>query len=258
MGYVITSASFATPSGYIKSSENAALVASRIGQYTHPYRIWQGSDCVSGTTYVGIDYGTATALVAVILDHINVASVKIQAHTADSWATPDYDTGAIAVSQDVWDGRYKLYQTVSATKRYWRVVANTGTTTDGSSTMRLGAWLGLTAITTWTTNPGFPYEVIPSQAVIANDDFAAGIDEPIELGKRYATLRLAQPVTPLAMKSTLATVIGSYSQATPLVFFRNNGDSSEVYICHRLGNASMALAGPNHYGLSGLVLREYA
>lgn len=257
MGNVISSASFATPSGYIKSSENAAYLASLIGQYTNPYRRWAATDCVSGSTYVGIDYGSPVALVAVVLDTLNVASVKIQAHTADSWGTPDYDTGAIAVSQDGWDGRYKLYQAVSATKRYWRVVTNTSTTTDGTSTMRCGAWLGLTAVTQWGQNHGLPYGIETCQAVLANDDFASEVDEPIELGNRYAILNLTQSLVPVGSLSMLTTLLG-HSAAQPIVWYRNNGDTSEVYICHRVGRGKAEQVAPGGYRLASAVLREYA
>lgn len=262
MGNVITSASFATPTSYIKLNENGAFPASNIGAYTKPYRTWKGTDCVSGSTYVGAYYSTPAALVGVLLDNINVASIKIQAHTSDSWGAPDYDSGALTVSKDPWDSRYKVIligdgTTPYATKSYWRVVTNTSTPVSGS-VMSLGGWLGLTAVTTWDTNPGFPYEVTPCQGILTNDDFASEADEPVELGNRYAVLTLNQSVMPLAMKSTLGTVLSTYSPATPFVFFRNNSDTSEVYIVHRVGRAKIALAGPNHYQLEGLTMREYA
>jgi hypothetical protein len=261
MAFVVTSNSFAVPTGYIKTNENAIYVASYINAYTKPWHRWWSTNYANGTTYVGVNLGSPTTIVAAAIDNINLDSVKIQGDDAatfdSSGGSPQYDSGALTVSQDVIDGRYKLYRTpISASRQYWRILANSAAPNDGSSVMKVGSFVLLTAVTSWTTNPGVPYEVTAMQAVVDNNEFTGGGREPVEVGHRYCQLSLTQPAMPIAMKSTLFGVVGGYSKAAPFVFYRNDGDTSEVYICRRVAEARIAQAGPAHYSMSGLVLEE--
>jgi len=93
------------------------------------------------------------------------------------------------------------------------------------------------------------------QGVADNDDFAGGGRDPVALGSRYAQISLTQSNYPVSVWSEMAT-IAAISRASPLVFYRNASSTAEVYVCRRVGNCSISIAGPNHMAMRGLLLEE--
>jgi hypothetical protein len=165
----------------------------------------------------------------------------------------------VTVAKDAIEQSYKFYQTLTAWNyRYLGILANTSSTTDGTSSMQVGAIVGITAITTWTDNPGFPYGIVPLRATVQNDDFDSGGREPIVTGNNHAQLSLAGAPMRLSMAATVNTILGSYGNHTPFLYYRNNSDTSEVYMVRRVGNADWSQAGPNHLQLGSLLLESMA
>ena len=252
MGFAITSSSFATPTTTIASSANASYPAANITLTTRPQRRWKATD-VTTSTYVGLDLGAATVVVAVLIDNINVASVKVQFHTADSWGAPAVDSGALTVSADARDGRYKLYyEPVAVNHRYMRVVSNTTSVTDDDTVMSVGGITLVTAKTEWSQNLQ-PTER-PERRTLG------GIDDSVALavGSRYAVLTLSGQIIETGQESTMMNLLGPAGEHTPLVYYENNAVTSRAYLCRRVGPVSFTQPGPNHFQLdSALTLREY-
>src|SRR5262245_18294568 len=108
-------------SQYLKRSEQANLPATNIGMYNRPHVAWYSSaNLTSGATYVGMDLGAQKSVAAVIIDNINISSIKIQSagNSAFSSAlkTVDVTVGAYPVERNLLKdtagqslGRYKVF-----------------------------------------------------------------------------------------------------------------------------------------------------
>lgn len=234
---------------------------SNVVDYTRPYRVFRATDCVSGTTRIYLDFGVATSIASVAVFNLNITSLKVQSSSdASAWsdATVNGSSSALTVSQDGLDRQYKFYGALTSfNSRYLGLLAQTSTTTDGTSSFQCGAIAAFTSVTTWTHNTGYPFGRTPMRSVFGTDQFDGGGRETVVAGNPYAQLSLTGRMKS-TMQSTIDTVLASYGQHTPFLFYRNNGDTSEVYILRRVGQASWQQAGPNHHELSSLLLESPA
>jgi hypothetical protein len=254
MANIITSASVAQAAAFVKSSEQSYYPATNLADWAHPGRPWRATDAVNNTTYVGYNFGVATSLASVVVHNVNMATVTVQHSTNGAAWTTDVGVGLL---QDGLDGYYKAYVSLTAWNyQYLRVLAGTNTLTDNSATMMVGGVIPLTSVTTWNNNPGFPYDMTPLRATLGDAEFASGGREPIAVGNRYAQVGLSQAFLPLSDKATLQQVLGVYGTQQPFIYYRNAGDTSEVYIVRRVGAARWAQVGANAFDLSSFVLES--
>lgn len=112
--------------------------------------------------WVKIDAGagnTITATCAAICSHnlTSGATIKIQGHTADSWAGPDVDETFTHDDGDM----VKTFS--SASKRYWRFSFADGSNPDGY--IEIGRLFLGTYLTLDNPHTDFPYEVIDTSIV---------------------------------------------------------------------------------------------
>lgn len=254
MGRIITSATFATPAAYVGSTpySTTATPLANIGDYVHPSRVYRSAAYTNGTTYCGVDLGAATTVVAIACLNLNLASVKLQKSTdGASWV----DVATVSVVLDTADQQYKFYQTVaSVSSRYWRILSNSASTTDSTSAMQCGAFIVMTAVTTWTYNPGFPYQKTPLRAV-AEGRFDGGGREPVRLGGRYCQIGLSQPFMPTAGATDIETVL-AYNEDQPFLYYRNLSSVAEVYIVHRIGLGTWQQDGGGYWNLGSMLLES--
>lgn len=261
MGEVITayagvSGTFAVPSAFASSTAATGFPASNVGDYTHPFRPYRSTSISDDTTFVTLDFGTGQPLYAVVIDNINVTKIHVD-HSIDN-ASWNSDYNDLTVSRCITSGRYKIYvdlSTKSFNWRYLRIRTAIGTTTDGTSYLSIGSILGLAQLNNWTAVPGFPYSITPMRAWLPGDDFIAGGREPITIGNPYAQVTLSFPVIPTASVTYLKNLLVQ-PKASPLVFYVNQGDTSEVYICRRTADADLRMEGPAHWSVPSVVLEE--
>lgn len=258
-GNYIYSASFATPTAYTASGSlnTTNYPLANVSDYTHPKRSWKCDTCTSGTSYIALNFGAATTLVALVIDDINLAAVKVQYSTnGSSWTdTP----GATTISQDKADGRYKCYVALSSwTYQYIRVLANTSTSTDGSAYMTVGTLLPVTAVTTMTQNFSGEFGRTSHTAVDLNDDFTSGTWSPLQLGDRTCSITLSGPIQShnTSVLGDLFAIGGTYHAGQPFVFYRNQDNTAEVYIVRRMADVQISQPGPNHLSIGQITLRE--
>jgi hypothetical protein len=218
---------------------------------------------VAGTTYIAIDPGATADYsgYALVIDDINLSAVTVL--ISDTYGLAGSVSSAnVTISQDLADGRYKLWYPLATlaaahggTQQHIGIRANTGTTTDGGTVMRVGTLGLVSTYSTWTTNVGFPFEWEPIQAQQVDEMQGGGV-AVTTLGRRSVQLVLNQSIFPNTMKATLQTVLG-YG-ADPFVWYRgyNATSTQEVYIVRRLASVRLGQAGPSHLSLSTTVLRE--
>jgi len=166
MGNFITSTSFITPSAITAKTANASYPVTNVNDYTHPQRTYKAT-AVNADQWIKFDLGaTPPAVAAIVIDNTNVSSLEIRAHasdlgdTAGTWDSgASYRPTAYTVSTDPVDGRYKLYVAPAQTYRWWLINCAATATIPTGGTWTVGGIALLSAITTWTINAEFPYEV---------------------------------------------------------------------------------------------------
>jgi hypothetical protein len=231
-------------------SDNVTLI-------TYPFRPWRpGAPLIYGQ-WIGLDLGSAKAIDAIVLDNMNFTSCKIQADAAATFDSgeggePEYDSGAITISKDPRDQRYKLFYAVDQTYRYWRCLVYTIGVVDDLGTASVGAMCALTTYVTLSANPGFPYDTTVKEPTINE-----GTGEPITLGHRYIQLDLASTNydDALTFESDLLTLL-HIGKAQPIVIYRNNANTCEVYIMYRVGDTRWSRSGPRHGRFSAISFRQ--
>lgn len=255
-------ADFAVPSNVTAVSESASFPATNAALVSYPNTPYKSGNTIALTERLVYDFGSATSLPAIILDHINVGSVVLKGNATNSWASPSWSSGTVTVNADGKDGRRKLYHAPSGSGspfnyRYLALEPATTTTTDGSTLWRVGSMLGLKVATQWPLNFAFPYRPQQQRAIDPVIRQGGG-GEPSARGNRYATITIpASRYNDPAMEALLDAIVAQ--QDKPLVFFRNFGNSAEVYICHLISQpAGPSLIGPNLLQMDAMIFREMA
>lgn len=249
----ITSISFATPAAYIANATNASYPAANVGLLTRPRRVWKSTGNSSGTTYVGLDLGASPpTVVAAAVINVNLASIKIQADDDVAFGSIDHDSGALTVTQNPLSGMYnRYYGGISANPRYWRVLSNTGTTTDGDSVMSLGIFVLLTAVSAWANNMAITRSVGIREAGSSDDDSV------VRVGLPYSRLSLSAQVAEPSMADTLLPLDRQQGRSGPILFFVGGSDNSEVDICHLAATISIEQPMTNYRSIGGVILKAF-
>lgn len=249
---------FATPIRTIGSTAQAAFPQSNLTEWWAPYRQARAASNVSGTTYFGLDFGAAFTPAAIIVGNVNVASIKIQGNATDSWGSPGRDSGALTVTEDPLTGRYNyIYEPSSWTTntRYIRVVSNTATETDGTDVFAVGYILVLTTLSALTTPLADPIGFQPTEAVLSQE-LSGGGDDTVTIGRVRANISIAQSLFASAQESEVLGLLRQNGRAGAMVFFMDDGDTSQVYVCRRANDATVSLTGYNARQLTPVQLRE--
>lgn len=261
MGFKIASergGHFAAPIRTIGSTAQSAFPQSNLTEWWAPYRQARATGNTSGTTYFGLDFGAAFTPAAIIVGNVNVASIKIQGHTADSWGSPTRDSGALTVAQDPLTGRYNyIYQPSSWTTgtRYLRVVSNTNTATDSTDVFAVGYMLVVTTLSELSTPLADPIGLTPTEAVLSQE-LSGGGDDTVGIGRVRANISIAQSVFAADNDSEILTFLRREGRAGAFVFYMNDSDTSQVYVCKRTTEAGLTMTGPNSRSLAPVALRE--
>lgn len=270
MGNVIHSNLFVSPISYVgsvgsTSDEQSAWPASNVGILNKPYLLWRSTYQVlttgsaSTSTRIVLDFGSSLPGVSyIVIDHTNwqIVSVSSASNAAITSSVVSHVTNQ-SISRDSVDGRYKAFLTMSNVGSMGRYVAIWSASTPSPATTGfVGSIACISSVTTMTSNPGFPLVYTSEQAVMANAELAGGGRAPIRLGQSYATLQFASSGHPWSSRSDLFT-LARYSAAEPVVVYLNNGDTSQVYICYRVGSLAVSHASPNALALpNGIAFEE--
>lgn len=120
------------------SSEATDYPATNV--YEENYAVpWRSTGVTSEN--IVCDFGAATTVDCIALGNINfqsTATVKIQGHTADSWATPDVDETITVTHLDGYTRSIYHDLTTAYSKRYWRISIADAGNSDGF--LEIGSW----------------------------------------------------------------------------------------------------------------------
>jgi hypothetical protein len=250
-------------------NENSNFPASRLVQWTKPFRSWKSTSLVSGTTYCALDVGALRTWTdhVLVIDRINLTAVTIKLSTSATFSGGTTGQTNVTVSQDPRDGRYKLWydltpiqQALGSTQtRYLGIFANTGTTTDGQSVMEVGSLIALNSTyTTWVSggyslNPGFPVEFTP--VVPGVDNEVGSFIDPIRQGNSYVRIALHSNAQRSAFESTFMDIGRSFRHRFGVLYL-NDGNSYEVYVVTLAADITWRRIAPNAGAYSGMLLRQ--
>src|SRR5262245_37784514 len=128
---------------------------------------WRSITTSADQTIV-IDFGTIfpwdlTRPHRVVLIGANFLSCIVQAHSADSWAAPDFTSGVVPIDIDPDWVRYRVWLPAPGDlqRRYMRIVIPTQATTDGANYFQLaGVWVGEFVNLPHGLSPGYEREVV--------------------------------------------------------------------------------------------------
>lgn len=240
MGKIVLSNSFVTVAdASITARSTDASIGAKVNVMDrwHLKRRFRANDVTTNDYLLKFNFGAAQTLVAVTLQDVNFNKVKIQGHASDTWTSPSYAGSDLTVSQNAITGRYNIYIPLTAFNyQYLRVFIPTGTTAVGTYTTKweAGTLCFLSAQTTLTKNTSFGYAQsgqhsyrdiqLPhggSERVLTGSSIAW--NGSLVFGNRYKT------------SATELYTLNAMDMAQPLVYYRNNSDTSEVYLCVRDG-----------------------
>lgn len=257
MANPILGTAFASVASVSANSANTSHPVASVLDPNHPFRVYKATGATT-SEYIQFDFGAVTSVVAVFVDNTNVDTLDFQFDSDVNFApTPPENETDEAVSQDEIDGRYKVYFTPAnspVSYQYMRIKFGTSASVqDGQSVWQVG---GVTVITTARTldQPiGYPYV-----ATSVTPTMATGGQQPVAVGNRFAVIQVAQSVMSdtAAAKTDLTTLLGSLSMADPAVLFLNRSDTSEAYRVYRQNIVGLREAGPAHYSVPTITLRE--
>lgn len=262
-GYVYLPSSGIRSGTAVSSGDDASFPAANV-LTRYPYRPWKSSGNVaSGTTYIGINLGSALTVAAITVDHINITSILPQAASNSGFSTSLINPGAVTISRNPVSRRYKLCYLTAGTafasqaRQYWRILANTSTLYDGSAgKLVVGSLVLWGTATTWASGTS-SYEELPLEKTRPNDDFDGGGSEPVILGNPYAVITLgAAPASRAAMRSDLMTMLADEGIGRWFGFYKNAGDTSEFYRVRRAADVAVRQTKHSVIEFDRLVLEE--
>ena len=96
--YVSTVNLMKTAAAVTASSEQSGYEDNHLREPEYRGEPWRSTGTTEQT--IVIDHGQAKSMGRIVLIGANFGLFSVQQHTADSWATPDYDSGPIAVTRD--------------------------------------------------------------------------------------------------------------------------------------------------------------
>jgi len=208
--------------------------------HTNLFRSGRKLDNNTGERLLKFDFGAAQSLAAIVLAYCNFDKIQIRGTDTDAeadpgWNNPEYDSGALDLSEWGLIGRYNLYKTLTAFNyRYLDLYVPAGTSevTTSISVWQVGMVVPLETITElsqsvteYSRSARLPFEEIQLTRTRKDMVYLAGEREfqalvDLDFGNRDT-----------ADESELFTFNRMLS---PLVFYRNNSDDSEVMVCKKL------------------------
>ena len=267
---------FRTPTGYVTSGHGAAdssFPHANAADLLHPHRPFKSSGAISvGNTFYGVDFGSAVQVAGVGIDNINTDVVTIEAASNSSFSSnvisQSIVVGPNAVERSLYTtsggvslGRYKAFINFDGTgfdaqaRQYWRLIAGAASLDAVETKLVIGSVAWCRSLTTWSSGTS-GYDELPLEATRVNDDFAGGGAEPVILGNPYAAVTLSASPGDLATMRTPLLALLREGIGRPFLFYRNDGDTADFYLCHRAGDVSVKTTAPTTLEFDQFILRS--
>ena len=217
-------------------------------------RHFRCGDLATNDWLVKLDFGSSQSLGAIFLNDVNFSHVTIQGSNDDITYT---DIITVSIPQDDLVQRYKVWVNCSYNSyRYWRIfIPSVATVMDSLSTWRIGTIVCLSGFVELVQNPSYGFIEGSSYPFreIAKD--SGGLNR-ISLGDK---LVWHCDIVVGEKRNTLTSdwkTINSYHPARPMVFYKNNGDISQVYLCCKDSNLEFEIISSTAFRGTQIRLKE--
>lgn len=177
------------------TSEQAQFPATALKNYRKPFQPWKATS--SGSTVdVTLDFGPGNTLAGlaadpgIVLNPVNIASVRIQGNSTPSWSTPPWDQ-PVTINKDRQNGRYKGFwrladlDPAALAYRYLNIRIPAQTSID-SLPYRIGDVI-VGPIIEWSVNPLYDTQRKRGD-VVRSIDLQGGGQEVSRIGEPSVTL----------------------------------------------------------------------
>lgn len=239
------------------SSENADYPATNLKLYSSPKRHTRTlvqTEC----NYV-FDFGSAKAIVAIILVDVNFTGCYIEGNATNEWGSPTFrypaGSGNLTISKDERTQRYSVYiPLIGFNYEFARLVIPTQTPVDGLNVFRMGSLICLDTKQEFTQNPTYPYDYSADEKN-KEIEFESGGYEDYRLGDFYWQGTFGFDVHERTYESEI-WVLNSLGKDGLLVFYENIGDTSKVYVCKRRTEIQVSWEQPNINKIDTMTFRE--
>lgn len=250
MGVIFSNSFVAVANANITArSANASYPKINVMDNWHLSRCFRAADVTANDYLLKFNFGAAQSLSAILLRNVNFDTVKIQGHASDSWGSPSYAGSNLTVSQDPITGRYNIYIPITSFNyQYLRIFIPAGTSEVGTSISewKIGNVLFMSSITTLSKNISYGYNDTGEQASKTISLPHGGAGESVELGDLTAWQgEVSFGYRAESDESELWTVNAMHA-GKPIMFYLNDSDTSEAWLCKRDGNYKSTLIANGH------------
>lgn len=230
---LIFSADILTPASTTARSANASYPAGNVNSLWRLKRRFRAQDAITDDWLLKFDLGSAKSVAGILLADVNFDAVQIQANDSDSWSSPAYDSGEIAVSQNPFTGRYQVYIPASFTQQWIRlyIPASASAVGDYTSAWEVGSIAILASVNELTKGARELSRGASDQVEVVK--LPSGAHEAVQIGD---SLRWQGEFswTPRRVENESELLqLNRALRGHPFVYYRNDGDTSDAYICRR-------------------------
>jgi hypothetical protein len=214
-----------TPSA---STSDTDYPVTRLYDYEHARRYWKST--VATDSWVKADLGSSKLIKGILINYVNFGSCSIQANATDVWTSPTYNQSVTVAAHNL-TGRYQHFVLPNVTLRYVRIFIPTQTPNDGTSVFRMGTLVILTSNLEVAKNPDLGLNESADEVMVTNE-FESGNYEDVNLGARIWQIQMEWKSYNRASMTDFGT-LNRLNKDANLLFYMNNGDATEAFICRR-------------------------
>ena len=245
------------------TSADSNWPVTNLALYTRLTKKWAAA-VATGVVDVTLDLGSGNTLSGlaadpgIFIDDINVTSIRIQANSSSSWATPPWDQ-AVTVGKHKGVARYKgfwRFADLSASAvayRYVNVRITSQTPVDAAN-YRISR-IGLGTITELTANPSYGMSYGRNRRVITTEMQDGGVEVNL-MGPPY-WLATFEGVLPNTTARDQHWDINAIGEGQPFVLWdASEAASQDAWMMIRVENSPLVKEYKDRYRVSGWTHRE--
>jgi hypothetical protein len=258
MANVIITNSFVTLTNSMLTarSENASYPKVNCLKQLRLMDVFRAADVIADDYLLKINFGSAQSVAAVALLNVNFSHAQIQGHASDVWTAPSYAGSSHAVSQNKYTGRYNVFvPLVDFNYQYMRIYIPAGTTEVGTSQnqWQIGTMVIMSSASPLAQNIAYGFSQSADEVTEEIGGDVASIspvpewEGTISFGNRRKS-----------EGETMILTLNRMQRSKTVIFYVNDGDSSEVYLCYRESNFKISRPFYSTISSDSITYREIA
>ena len=258
MANVIITNSFVTLTNSMLTarSENATYPKVNCLKQLRLMDVFRAADVTAADYLLKINFGVAQNVAAIALLNVNFDHVQIQGNASDVWTSPSYAGSSLSVSQNKYTGRYNIFIPLTAFNyQYLRIYIPAGTVEVGTSQgeWQIGTMVIMSSASALSTNISYGFSQQADEVIESIGGDIASVDDTLEW---EGTVSFGDRNKSDHEATILA--LGRMAKSSPVLFYLNDSDTSEVYLCYRESTYSLSRTASNVIKGNSITYREIA